>query len=277
MFVLQLPISAHVVEQLKLNLARSIPHVKSSHRVEALGRGLGFRTYASLLAASRLREPPVATARALGFVEYLCEHGFQVDGRNLYRAAAQVAISRVLDTVPKLHKYGIGFGRLQRNADGSRQTMQQQYDEFLRHRKECLSEYSSEEFLRSLAFLSRVVPTRTIRKGTGSYRLKHIAENYRCTYPEGDKLGPDYVPNGLLIAAAIHAGFKYKTYVDDLGYDIPNVSFNMSKAIVDDLDEEIRPGYGFAQDRKRKRERREESAETKRRFAEIRRSLRAQA
>jgi hypothetical protein len=45
----------------------------------------------------------------------------------------------------------------------------------------------------------------------------------------------------MLIAAAVHAGFKYKTYVDDFGYDLPNVNFNMSKRSIDELDFEIRP------------------------------------
>jgi hypothetical protein len=33
----------------------------------------------------------------------------------------------------------------------------------------------------------------------------------------------------MLIAAAIHMGFRYKTHVDNLGYDTLNASFNMSK------------------------------------------------
>jgi hypothetical protein len=57
----------------------------------------------------------------------------------------------------------------------------------------------------------------------------------------------------MLIAAALHMGFGYKTYVDDSGYDAPNASFNMPKATIDDLDAEIRPRSGFAHDRARKR------------------------
>ncbi|TIU87551.1 MAG: hypothetical protein E5W03_07360, partial [Mesorhizobium sp.] len=78
----------------------------------------------------------------------------------------------------------------------------------------------------SLALLERVVRTKTIRKGTGSYRSKHIAENYACTYPDGEPLGPHYVPNGTFIAAAIHAGFSYRSYVDEFGYESVNASFN---------------------------------------------------
>ena len=49
------------------------------------------------------------------------------------------------------------------------------------------------------------------------------------------------MPNGMLIAAAVHMGFEYKTYVDDFGYDLPNMNFNMSKRSIDELDFEIRP------------------------------------
>ena len=187
------------------------------------------------------------------FSAYLKEHGFEADPAHLYRAAAHVAIRSVLDTTPKLHIHGIGFGRPQRNANGTRQTPQQRYAEFEERRGECLGKRAADAFLRSLALLARLPKTKTIRSGTGSYRLKHVAENYTCSYPEGGKLGPDYVPNGMLIAAALHMGFKHKTYVDDLGYDTLNASFNMSKAVINDLDAEIRPRSGFAQDRARKR------------------------
>lgn len=131
----------------------------------------------------------------------------------------------------------------------------QRYEEFQERRRDCLNlgSHSSEAFLRSLAFLACVKPTKTIRSGTGSYRLKHIAENYTCTYPEGGKLGPAYIPNGMLIAAALHMKFKHKTYVDDRGYDVPNTSFNMSKTVIDDLDATIRPNSGYAHDRARRR------------------------
>ena len=117
-----------------------------------------------------------------------------------------------------------------------------------------MSDHATEQFLLSLAFLARVQPTKTIRPYTNSYWLKHIAENYGCTYPEGHELGPQYVSNPALIAAAIHAGFEYKTYVDELGYDSLNVRFNMSKTSLVDLDCAFRPNGGQAQDRGRRAE-----------------------
>jgi hypothetical protein len=276
MFVLRIPVTSLAIERIKEALTSSLPHVKSSHRVEALGRGLGFRTYAALRAAAQTpASTTTVTVIGVPFSAYLNEHGFEVDPAHFYRAAAQVAIRGVLDAAPKLHIYGIGFGRPQRNADGSRQTPQQQYAEFQEHREECFGKHAAEAFLLSLALLARVKETKTIRSDSGSYRLKHIAENYVCTYPEGGKLGPSYVPNGMLIAAALHMGFKHKSFVDDFGYDTPNAAFNMSKAVVDELDAEIRPQSGFAPDRARKRQHRKELAKARERIAAVKTSLRA--
>lgn len=275
MFVLRISATLPAIERIKATLTTSLPHVKSSHRVEALGRGLGFRTYAALRAAAEASAPMTVTVTGAPFSAYLKDRGFEADPAHFYRATAQVAIQELLDSAPRLNIRGIGFGRPQRNADGSRQTPQQHYAEFLECRGECLGTYATEAFLRSLALLARVKTTKTIRSGTGSYRLKHIAENHVCTYPEGGKLGPAYVPNGMLIAAALHLGFKHKTFVDDLGYDTLNASFNMSKAVIEDLDAEIRPQSGFAQDRARKRESRRQLEEARKQFAAIRASLRA--
>lgn len=261
MFVLRIPVSPSAVEQIKSDLTKTLSTVKSSHRVEALGRGLGFQTYAALLAALRSPEPCVVTVSGKAFVHYLENHSFDADPAEFYVAAARVAIRGVLHAMPRLSVHGIGFGRPQRNADGSRQTPEQQYAEFVERRKECLGPHATRAFLLSLALLARVTPTKTVRPGTGSYRLKHVAENYACSYPEGGKLGPHYVPNGMLIAAAVHLGFKYKSHVDDLGYDTPNTTFNMSKPVIDDLDAEIRPKTGFAQDRARARQWRQAKAQ----------------
>jgi hypothetical protein len=241
MFVLRIPITPSGLDELKAYLTKALPEIKPSHRVEALGRGLGFKTYAALRAAAQSSEMPMATVSGMRFTSYLAEHSFEADPAHLYRAAAQVAIKGVLDKMPRLSIYGISSRRPQRNQDNTWETPQQSYSRFVELRQECQGLHAAEAFLLALMLLSRIQPTRTITSGSGSYRLKHIAENYACTYPEGRKLGPQYVPNGMLIAAAVHAGFKYKTYVDDFGYDLPNVNFNMSKRSIDELDFEIRP------------------------------------
>lgn len=254
MFILKIPASAGGIDLIKAELTHKLPDVKSSHRCEAIARGLGFRTYAAALAAAKAETPITAHVRGDLFMAYLTDHGFDVRSESLYHAAAKIALREVSERTPKLTMWGIGVGRPRRKEDGRWEDFRDMNAKFRQDRAELVSDDAVEAFLTSLAFLARVTPTKTIREGTGSYWLKHIAENFACTYPEGEKLGPTYVANGVLIAAALHAGFKMKSYVDDLGYDDLNVSFNMSKPCLEDLDCEIRPNGALAQDRRHREE-----------------------
>lgn len=254
MFTLAISTTPAAIDAIKADLTRALPDVKSSHRCEAIARGLNFRTYASLLAGARSTSPVVATAQGAAFSAYLLAHGFEVPPLPFYRAVVRVAVRAVLENAPKLTMGGIGVGEPRRKPDGKWEDWRDQQAKFMKDREALLSDYAVEPFLLSLAMLERVKPTKTIRPGTSSYWLKHIAENYACTYPEGNELGPQYVANGVLIAAAIHAGFKIKTYVDERGFDSLNVSFNMSKPSLIDLDCEIRPDGAQAQDRRRREE-----------------------
>ena len=254
MFVLNIPASADALDAIKAELTRKLPDVKSSHRCEAIARGLGFRTYAAALAAVKLETPGTIRVHGDLFASYLADHGFSVQPKQLYHAAAKVALRDVSERTPKLTMWGIGADRPRRKQDGRWEDFREMNAKFRQERAELIGDGAVEAFLACLAFLAHVTPTRTIRRGTGSYRLKHIAENYTCTYPEGDELGPTYVANGVLIAAALHAGFNIKTYVDELGYDDLNVAFNMSKPCLDNLDCEIRPDSATAQDRRRREE-----------------------
>lgn len=254
MFILNIFGSADSLELIKTELRHKLPDIKSSHRCEALARGLGFRTHAAALAAAKTEMPIAVHVRGDLFTTYLRDHGFDARPELLYRAAAKVALRNVSERTPTLTMWGIGVGRPQRKQDGRWEDYRDMNIKFSEARAELVSDSAVEPFLASLAFFSRVTPTKTIREGTGSYWLKHIAENYSCTYPEGETLGPVYVANGILIAAALHSGFKMKAYTDDRGYDEPNVTFNMSKPCLVDLDCEIRPNDGRAQDRRRREE-----------------------
>ena len=55
----------------------------------------------------------------------------------------------------------------------------------------------------------------------------------------------------------MHAGFRFKTYVDHLGYEVVNVSFNMSKVALEDLDCSVRPSGAIAQSRRHRAEMRQ--------------------
>lgn len=250
MFALTIHITPASLMALKADLTKSLPDVKSSHRVEALARGLGFQTYAAMRAAVAGEPAVLATANGTSFSRYLSAHGFDCSPIPFYHAAARIALQAVLDKTPKLCVLGIGAGEPKRKPNDQFESAREHHARFLESRKQFKSPFVVEEFLRGLAFLSRVQPTITVRSDAGSYRLKHIAENYRCTYPEGMPLGPHYVSNGAMIAAAIHAGFRHKTYVDARGWDMRNADFNMSKAVIDDLDCEIRPNDAVAESRR---------------------------
>jgi hypothetical protein len=237
MLSLQICITPAAIAAIKFDLAKALPAVKASHRVEALARSLGFRTYASMRAASKAPSPH-ASVNGGAFVQYLREHGFETSGVPLYKAAARVALGSVLEKEPLLCLNGIGAGGFDLKPDGTRETAQQRRARFMRSRSGFFSDFAVGGFLRAISFLSRVRHTKTIRPRPSSYGLKHIAEKYPCTYPEGEPLGPHYVSNGALIAAAIHLGFSYKKYTDHLGWRLCNVTFNMSRRDILALNQE---------------------------------------
>lgn len=249
MFTLSIPVTLSAVDTMKLSLTKALPDVKSSHRCEALARGLGYRTYASLKADARSGKDAIADGAA--FTTYLAQHDFHGPGAALYRAVAKAALQQVAERYPTLTAGGFGIGEWQPGdtAAGRRK----QFDD---DRAELVSDHRVDPFLASLAFVSRVERTRTIRPATNSYWLKHIAENYECSFPGGEPLGPVYVPNGMLIAAAIQAGFDVKPQRDDYGREMLNAGFNMGKASLYDLDCEIRPEGARALDRRRKEQQR---------------------
>lgn len=253
-FTLKISLTPTALELLKSELTRSLPEVKSSHRCEALGRSLGFITYAAAKAAAVSAKPPAVAVDGHVFTAYLTDHGFTVSPLPLFHAAAKVALRDIARRTPQLTIWGFGIGRRQREADGKWESSETFARRFVEARADLTDNYAVEPFLLSLALLERVPPTKTIRRGTGSYRSKHLAENYPCTYPGGARLGPRYVPNGAFIAAAIHAGFRYRTHVDEFGYEEINASFNMSKPLLDNLDCELRPDGARAQDRRRRDE-----------------------
>lgn len=239
MLDLRVEISPTAIDEMKLRLTRALPDVKSSHRVEGLARGLGFRTYAAMKAQA-LTPASSPSADATGFCEYLAEHGFFVDGIHFYRAVGAAALAQVMKREPQLSHWGYHVGPPKRRPDGKWESAMEHQDRFRSERDLLKSDGAVDEFLLSLGFVQRITPTKTIRGGTGSYRLKHVAERTSCRLPCGAEIQPQYVANGTLIAAAIHAGFQYATHTDARGYDSVNVTFNMSKSAVDDLDRMIR-------------------------------------
>lgn len=253
MLELSIQLTPASLRLMKRALRRHCPETKTSHRTEALARGLGFPTHATLLATLR-ESRPTRRVNAEAYSTYLSERGLPNGQKPLFQAAAAAAVSAVLDRDHKIQSRGYGAGRFRRKEDGSWETAYEHYDRFCEGRAELLDDWHIKQFLCAIAFLTGIPATRTIRPDTDSYRLKHIAEKYPVKFDDGASLGPAYVSNGALIAAAVHLGFRYRAGQDELGYDWPNVTFNMSQKALLELDCLYRPNGARAQDRLRRSE-----------------------
>ncbi|MDW9481743.1 hypothetical protein GOB57_24145 [Sinorhizobium meliloti] len=66
------------IDALKMRIAELLPEVPASHRVEALARGLQFRTWASLLAWKKTNDGELREVDASAFVRHLGSRGRQV-------------------------------------------------------------------------------------------------------------------------------------------------------------------------------------------------------
>lgn len=234
-FDLSLPLTKATVVALKGDLARALPAIKSSHRAEALARAMGFATNAALRAALADHTASRFAVDATAFSCFLIARAHPADTRALYRAAARVAIRDVMNREPFLTSWGYRIGRPQRKYGGRYENDAERQARFQEMRNEMLSDGCADEFLRALVLVQLLKPIKSINPRAGSYGLKHRAENLASFCPDGSALGPHYVSNGVLMAAAVHAGYRYKTYADELGYTSINVAFNMSQMSIDDV------------------------------------------
>ena len=65
---------------MKDRLSRLVPNAKSSHRVEALARGLGFGTWAAALEWSSTEDEAYIDLETARFSKYLADKGYDVPG-----------------------------------------------------------------------------------------------------------------------------------------------------------------------------------------------------
>jgi len=210
---MKLTISLPEIEHVKDALRAALPDVKSSHRVEAMARGFGWRTHATMRAALAGGSIEVR-ADEDAFVAYLREHSFDAPSGCLTRALATAGIRRAMEMEPTLSRFGFGMPwEPKRSVEERRAT-------FRENRTAMLGMSSVDEFVRAAEFLSRFGRRRTINTKQGSYGLKHDAE----------KFTGDYVANGMLIAAALALGFTAKP--TDAGS--PNAFFNISSKVQND-------------------------------------------
>jgi hypothetical protein len=208
--MMRLKITDIDIERMKADLRTALPSVKSSHRVEALARGLGWRTNAAMRAA--LAGGPIEiVADDNAFRDYLREHAFDSPEHCLARVLAKIGIQRAMDLESNLTHFGYGvFGERKTSAEERR-------IKFAENRARMLDDYSVDEFICAVAFLSRYGRRKTINRKSSSYGLKHDAERH----------GNHYVANGMLIAAALALGFSAQpTHPGS-----PNAWFNISSKL----------------------------------------------
>ncbi|MBP2229684.1 hypothetical protein J2847_002983 [Azospirillum agricola] len=212
-------ISLDDVESFKHELIQILPDVKSSHRVEAMARGLGWGNNAALrteLAAGPLTRSPDNRA----FSEYLKEHGFPTARYDALEEAvvrckfaeARSAVEAVMAAEPGLSMNGF-------RTDDFRKSRQEREDEFRRLREEMPSADGVLQFVRACEFLAQVPRRATVNRTLISYDWKHVAERFHRERGEPDS----YVSNGMFIAAALHLGFTVKR--DGTG---PNAFLNIA-------------------------------------------------
>lgn len=211
-------ITTHDIDGLKRELGTLLPHVKSSHRVEAMARGLGFETNAALRAHLR-REDICTDVNDRAFVSYLAQRAFSLPNLPVLTMAAEqvryaeprAQIQAVMAQYSDLSAFGFGV------FQGTK-SLAERKAEFDRDRVAMLSGASVEQFLRAVEYLAKQPRRKTINRKRTSYGLKHDLERYSSDMG----LNNTYVTNGMFIAAAIHLGFMVER-------DGPNAMFNIAE------------------------------------------------
>jgi hypothetical protein len=79
-----------MIRKLKRCFALRFPDLKPTHRTELAARGLGYRTYASLLAASQNGPLVIDSIDAERAIEFARATGFEVDLRDLRLALIEL-------------------------------------------------------------------------------------------------------------------------------------------------------------------------------------------
>lgn len=210
------------IDPLKSHLLALAPGVKSSHRVEAMARGLGFGSHAALLAGLADAPAPCSVDNS-AFGAFLKDRGGDTLAWDTLAEAvvrtkladARAAIAAVMAGEPALCANGM------RSYD-RRQTPQENAKAFKDWREEMLGSHCVAQFVRAIEFLQTVEKSKTVTRDRTSYGYKHSAEHFhKEMHPDDDP----YVSNGMFIAAAVHLGFTIKRDADNS----PNVLVNIAK------------------------------------------------
>jgi hypothetical protein len=216
---MQAQISLSEIAVLKKELGVLLPDVKSSQRVEAMARGLGWNTNAALRA--ELEGGPVPRrVDEWKFRTYLEEHGFPDTEFGIlsegvvrvFLANQREAIRAIMDREPHLSQAGYPY------VDPRRSPAEREA-QWAEWRAAMLSADAVGQFVRAKEFLAQAVRSAKPVRRISSYNYKHQAEKL-----QKELNAPKYyIANGIFIAAALDLGFEIKRIPGS-----PNVYLNIA-------------------------------------------------
>ncbi|MDR3335880.1 MAG: hypothetical protein LBT16_01630 [Treponema sp.] len=132
------------------------------------------------------------------------------------KALKQVIASEPWLSIEGLHSFEFFKGDAEKGKDNFGKEMTgREFTDSLAGLRKGLDAYW-QEFAGACALLEGMGKIKVINRRYSSYGLKHLLEKET-----------GYLPNGVLIAAAIHCGFRYKVYDNS-----PNPCFNISNASI---------------------------------------------
>jgi len=186
----------------KRYLRAAFPGLKASVRMEAMARGLGFKSYSTLLSAISSSRQTCALSEDR-FIAYSERHGYVADRRQFSRASVRVMLKSVLDLNDRLTTHGYHLPDRFGGA-GPKYT-----SEFSRARAEFYQDAFCDQFELALLLLQCAERRKTLNRNFTTYNLKHTAENISRKHLLRTDLG-NYVCNGVFIAAAIYEEFDVR-------------------------------------------------------------------
>jgi hypothetical protein len=225
---MRITITSDDLQSIKEYLHRSLPNHKPSHRIEAAARGFGFTTYAGMRAA--LSGGPISVKADDERFCSILDIPFEADerfNRFLSRSLARVELRRILDANPMLTQRGFDSAWMRVSSEIGKPLPERIALLNERRREAYESDWSFDQFELAWIYLSHQRKIKSINRRTGSYGLKHRAENLTREFGHFGPLG-NYVSNGMLIAAAYSLGFE----VRPIAHDNYNAYFNISMTTV---------------------------------------------
>lgn len=217
---MNLSITLDDLDSLKRHLFALIPQAQSSHRTEALARGLGFGSNAAMR-ASLAEAPADCEVDDRAFVDFLKSRDVtNVPGDTLSEAVVRAKLADQRAAIAAVMEQQSELGSCGFRTWNRRRTQKENADHFHADREEMLKPSSIAEFMRAVAYLQTKEKSRRVSRKSTSYGYKHEAERF---HKDRASDADHYVANGLFIVAALHLGFSVKRDGDS-----PNAFINIA-------------------------------------------------